>query len=69
MTREAALEIYWAMGLVAVGVGLFVTIISPLIKKLMHLDKLKDDNVGDDLLGQSELGEPAAAGVNPASRD
>ncbi|NVE95284.1 peptide MFS transporter [Altererythrobacter lutimaris] len=65
MTREAALEIYWAMGLVAVGVGAFVTIISPLIKRLMHLDTLKDE---DDLLGNAELGEPQAGGVHPATR-
>ncbi len=66
MTREAALEIYWAMGLVAVGVGVFVTIVSPLVKKLMHLDALKDDNVGDDLAGQSEgPGEAQGAGMQP----
>ena len=69
MTREAALEIYWAMGLVAVGVGLFVTVISPLVKRLMHLDALKDDTIGDDLLGQSEgPGEPQGAGVHPETR-
>ncbi|MEP0189488.1 MAG: oligopeptide:H+ symporter [Erythrobacter sp.] len=43
MTREAALEIYWAMGLVAVGIGLFVMVISPLFKRLMHLDSLTDE--------------------------
>ncbi|WP_271079159.1 peptide MFS transporter [Aurantiacibacter sp. MUD61] len=66
MTREAALEVYWAMGLVAVGIGVFVTIVSPLVKKLMHLDKLTDDNVGDDLAGQSEgPGEAQGAGIHP----
>jgi POT family proton-dependent oligopeptide transporter len=43
-------------------------VVSPLIKKLMHLDSLKDDTVDDDLLGQSEVGEPQAAGVRPATR-
>ncbi|UAB78544.1 MFS transporter [Erythrobacter sp. SCSIO 43205] len=43
MTRDAALEIYWAMGLVATGVGIVVCIVSPLVKKLMHLDTLADD--------------------------
>ena len=66
MTREAALEVYWAMGLVAVGVGIFVTIVSPLVKKLMHLDALRDETVGDDLMGQAEgPGEPQGAGIHP----
>ena len=43
MTRDAALEIYWAMGLVATGVGILVCIVSPLVKRLMHLDTLADD--------------------------
>ena len=73
MTREAALDVYWSMGLVAVGVGIGVVIVSPLVKRLMHLDTLKDDtpgdpNVGDDLLGQAEAGEPQAAGVHPETR-
>ena len=44
MTRELALSAYWNMGLVAVGVGVLVMIVSPLVKKLMHLDKLVDDD-------------------------
>jgi len=69
MTREAALDIYWAMGLVAVGIGIAVMIVSPLVKKLMHLDSLADDEVGDDLEGQAEgPGEPQGAGVHPTTR-
>ena len=52
-----------------VGVGVAVILISPLVKKLMHLDTLKDDNVGDDLLGQSEAGmEAQEAGMHPETR-
>jgi POT family proton-dependent oligopeptide transporter len=68
MTRDAALEVYWTMGLVAVGVGLVVMVVSPLVKKLMHLDTLSDDTVDDDLLGQSEVGEAQSGGVHPATR-
>ncbi len=68
MTRELALNAYWNMGLVAVGVGLAVMVVSPLVKKLMHLDTLADDGVGDDLLGQKEAGDPQAAGIHPATR-
>ncbi len=45
MSREGALEAYWTMGLVAVGVGILVMIVAPLVKKLMHLDTLKDDDL------------------------
>ncbi|MEL7217121.1 MAG: MFS transporter, partial [Pseudomonadota bacterium] len=65
MTREGALEAYWSMGLVAVGVGLVVMVVSPLVKKLMHLDTLKDDE--EHLAGEAELAEPAAPGVHPAT--
>ena len=39
------------------------------MKKLMHLDSLKDDVEGDDLLGQAEgPGEPQGAGIHPETR-
>ena len=68
MTREATLDIYWTIGLIAMGVGVVVILIARLVKRLMHLDTLRDDNVGDDLLGQREAGEPQAAGIHPATR-
>jgi POT family proton-dependent oligopeptide transporter len=64
MTREGALEAYWTMGLVATGIGVLIVIVSPLVKKLMHLDTLTDD----DLAGDAELAEPQAAGIRPATR-
>jgi POT family proton-dependent oligopeptide transporter len=36
-------------------------LVSPLVKKLMHLDTLKDS----ELAGQAGLAEPQAAGVHP----
>ncbi|MEO0589207.1 MAG: oligopeptide:H+ symporter [Pseudomonadota bacterium] len=66
--REVVLDVYWTVGLVALGIGLVVMLVSPLIKRLMHLDTLEDDTVDDDLLGQSEIGEPQAAGIRPATR-
>lgn len=62
MTREAALDVYWTMGLVAMAIGAAVVLVSPLVKRLMHLDTLKDD----ELAGRDELAEPAAAGIHPA---
>ncbi|WP_432201467.1 peptide MFS transporter [Erythrobacter sp. W53] len=66
--RQVVIDVYSTVGWYAVGIGVAVMLVSPLIKKLMHLDTLQDDNVGDDLLGQSELGEPQAAGIDPATR-
>jgi proton-dependent oligopeptide transporter, POT family len=61
MTRDGTLEIYWTIGLVAIGIGVAVLVISPLVKRLMHLDTLRDD----DLAGKPELAEPAAPGMHP----
>ena len=63
MSKEATLEIYNKIGWVAIGVGVAVLVISPLIKKLMHLDTLRDE---PDLAGDREFGEPAAAGTQLA---
>ncbi|ALE17708.1 Di-/tripeptide transporter [Altererythrobacter epoxidivorans] len=69
MTKGAVLDIYNQIGWVAIGVGAVVLALSPLVKKWMHLDTLKDDSVGDDLLGQTEgPGEAQGAGVHPATK-
>ena len=68
MTREGTLEIYQQIGWVAIAVGVLVIIIARWVKKLMHLDTLADDDVGDDLEGQSEgPGEPQGAGIHPTT--
>lgn len=61
------LDVYSTVGWYAVGIGVAVMVISPLVKKLIHLETLQDDDVGDDLLGQAEgPGEPQGAGFHPA---
>jgi POT family proton-dependent oligopeptide transporter len=62
--KEVVLAVYNQIGWVAIAVGVGVLVISPLIKKLMHLDTLRDD----DLAGEAELAEPQAAGIRPATR-
>ncbi|PKP64859.1 MAG: MFS transporter [Alphaproteobacteria bacterium HGW-Alphaproteobacteria-7] len=62
--KQVVLDVYNQIGWVAIAVGVGVIVISPLIKKLMHLDTLKDDG----LAGEAELGEAAAAGIHPATR-
>lgn len=40
--KELVLQVYSTIGLYAIAFGVFVIIVSPLIKKMMHLDKLRD---------------------------
>lgn len=63
MSKEGTLEIYWTIGLIAIGIGVAVVLVGFLIKKLMHLDTLRDD---EDLAGAGEVGEAQAAGMHPA---
>jgi POT family proton-dependent oligopeptide transporter len=45
--REVVMVVYSQIGWIAIGVGVAVVVISPLIKKLMHLDTLRDDAPSD----------------------
>jgi proton-dependent oligopeptide transporter, POT family len=40
--QQTVLDVYSTIGWIAIGAGVAVILISPLIKKLMHLDTLKD---------------------------
>lgn len=57
-----AADVYNKVGWIAVGVGVALIIVAPLIKKLMHLDTLKD--VDHAMAGEKELAEPQAAGFD-----
>jgi POT family proton-dependent oligopeptide transporter len=63
MTKEATLAIYQEIGLITIGVSIVVLALSPIVKKWMHLDTLRDRQ--DAVAGESELGEAQAAGVHP----
>jgi POT family proton-dependent oligopeptide transporter len=56
---ETVLDVYNRLGWAVMVVGAAVILVSPLIKRMMHLDTLR----ADELAGQAELGEPAAAGL------
>jgi POT family proton-dependent oligopeptide transporter len=69
MTKEASLAMYDKIGWLGVGLGIAVLVVAPFVKRLMHLDTLRDEDVGDDLLGQREAGyEAQEAGVHPQTR-
>ena len=65
MSREGALDVYWTIGLIAIAVGVAVTIIARFVKKFMHLDTLADEI----LEGSAAMGlEAEEAGIHPATR-
>ncbi|MDE0877953.1 MAG: oligopeptide:H+ symporter [Sphingomonas bacterium] len=61
MTQAGTLDIYWEIGVVAIVIGGVVLLLSPIVKRWMHVDTLEDHG---ELAGQSELGEPEAAGFS-----
>ena len=63
--KELVLDVYTTLGWVAIGIGVAVMVVAPLVKRLMHLDTLKDE---DELAGYKEVGEPAAAGGSPPTK-
>ncbi len=67
--KQVVIGVYSTVGWYAVGIGVVVMVLAPFVKKLMHLDTLQDDDVGDDLEGQREgPGEPQGAGIHPTTR-
>ncbi len=68
MDKVATLDIYTQIGWIAIGVGAIVLLLSPIVKRWMHLDTLEDDTAGGELLGQAEAGEPQAAGIHPETK-
>lgn len=63
MTKEGTLSVYTTIGLWTIGIGVVVLLLSPIVKRWMHLDTLKDD-VDHSLAGEAAIGEPKAAGVD-----
>lgn len=44
MTKEGTLSVYSTIGWWTIGVGVVVLLLSPIVKRWMHLDTLRDDN-------------------------
>ena len=61
MTKEATLSIYSTIGWWTMGIGVIVLALSPIVKRWMHLDTLKDE----DLAGRDQLATPQAPGMHP----
>ncbi len=43
MTKQGLLDVYQMFGFIAIGVGVVVLLVSPIVKRWMHLDTLKDE--------------------------
>jgi POT family proton-dependent oligopeptide transporter len=65
MTKEGTLAIYSTIGWWTIGIAVLVLALSPFIRKLMHLDTLRDE-AGHGMAGEAELAEPQAAGFRIA---
>lgn len=63
MSKELTLAIYNKIGWITIGVSVAVLALSPIVKRWMHLDTLRDDR---DLAGDAEIGEAQAAGARLA---
>src|ERR1044072_6353532 len=59
---ERTIAIYNNVGWIAVGAGVAIILISPLFKRLMHLDTL--GFLDHQLAGQGAIREPEAAGLH-----
>jgi POT family proton-dependent oligopeptide transporter len=44
MTREGTLAIYSQLGWIALGIGMAVLLLSPLVQRWMHLGALRDED-------------------------
>ncbi|QKG70817.1 peptide MFS transporter [Erythrobacter mangrovi] len=67
LSKAKLLEIYEMFGWVAIGAAVAVLLVSPIVKRWMHLDTLEDRT--DGLLGAKEgPGEAQGAGTHPETR-
>lgn len=63
MTKQGTLDIYSTIGWWTIGISAVVLLLSPIVRRWMHVDTLADDDTAR-LAGEKEFGEPQAAGTN-----
>jgi POT family proton-dependent oligopeptide transporter len=62
--KALVLDVYTTIGWTAIGIGVLVLVVAPLVKRLMHLDTLRDEGE-EELAGYKEIGEREATGLFP----
>ena len=67
MTKQGLLDIYELFGFISIGVAVVVLLLSPIVKRWMHLDTLQDRDDGPiALAGSAEAGlEAQEGGMHP----
>ncbi len=63
MTKQGLLDVYELFGYISIGIAVVVLLLSPIVKRWMHLDTLRDE----PLEGNKEVAEPQAAGIHPTT--
>lgn len=63
MSKQGLLDIYEMFGWITIGISVAVLLVSPIVKRWMHLDTLRDA----PLEGDEGVGEPQAAGLHPTT--
>jgi len=67
MDKTLTLAIYNKIGWVTIVIAVVVLLLSPIVKRWMHIDTLEDREPGSDLAGQAEAGlDNQEAGIHPA---
>ena len=66
MSKQGLLDIYEMFGWISIGVAVAVLVLSPIVKRWMHLDTLRDDGADHAMAGEEQLAEPIAPGVTTA---
>jgi proton-dependent oligopeptide transporter, POT family len=64
MSKQGLLDVYNMFGWIAIGIGVVVLLLSPVVKRWMHLDTLRDDVDGVAQSPPSEP-QPVLAGATP----
>ncbi|MET1110140.1 MAG: hypothetical protein ABWX67_01290, partial [Allosphingosinicella sp.] len=55
MSKQGLLDIYELFGYISIGAAVVVLLLSPIVKRWMHLDTLEDRDEGE-LAGYKEVG-------------
>ena len=67
--QQTVLDVYTTIGWIALAAGVGVLALSPIVRRWMHLETMRDAEIGDDLAGRTQAGlEPQEAGMHPATR-
>ncbi|WP_411816512.1 peptide MFS transporter [Hyphococcus sp. DH-69] len=64
--KATYVEVYTNVAYVAMGVGVFMLLLSPIIKKLMHIDTMGDPSHA--LAGEAQAGQPMEGGMHPPEK-